>query len=407
MVERCEQAVTERTQQLSIAKTKWYRCHLAPLHERHSHSTQLTGKPTGVHHRSPSTLLYSVHVLYLRTGSLEAPLLKMSDLPFQVGELIESQSFLNGFRGAWFRCKILKIVEKYGGMSYLLEYPDYPDEKSIQIKVYEKAPHVNKSKGLNKVLMVRPRFPTIYRESEKLDVNAISEVVVIVDGAWKIGDLVDWFSDGCYWSGKVTELFGNDKVQIDLLPPPHGEGCSYEAFSKDLRPSLDWCQQNGWTVPMPTEDGSRCPARITNPANSGNIVNITTATDGAENVGQPSSRSMETRENMDIEIADNKSGRTSFSDIISSSHNSDASIEILERTPINRHDGEYPAKKMRTNSNLCLNSTSSNTTDSAILDLEELLNRVKWLRCVLKCEVPLSGAKRPSWQFSQHHASCK
>ncbi|KAI5391260.1 uncharacterized protein LOC127105946 [Lathyrus oleraceus] len=329
----------------------------------------------------------------------------MSDLPFQVGELIESQSFINGFRGAWFRCKILKIVERYGAIFYLLEYPDYPDQKSTQIKVYQKAPHINKSKRLNKVLMVRPRFPTIYRESEKLDVNAISEGVVIVDDAWKIGDLVEWFSDGCYWCGKVTELFGTDKVQIDLLPPPHGEGCSYEALTKDLRPSLDWCPQNGWTVPMPTEDGCRRPARIMDPANSGNIVNLTAGTDGAENVGQPSN-SMENREHMDIEVADNKNGSTSVSDIISSSHNSDASIEILEKTPINRHDDEYPAKKMRTSS-LCLNSISSNTTDSAILDLEELVNRVKWLRCVLKCEVPLSGAKRPSWQFLQHHASCK
>lgn len=86
--------------------------------------------------------------------------------------------------------------------------------ESTQIKVYQKAPHINKSKRLNKVLMVRPRFPTIYRESEKLDVNAISEGVVIVDDAWKIGDLVEWFSDGCYWCGKVTELFGTDKVQV-------------------------------------------------------------------------------------------------------------------------------------------------------------------------------------------------
>ncbi|CAK8575257.1 unnamed protein product [Lathyrus sativus] len=328
----------------------------------------------------------------------------MYDLPFQVGELIESQSFLTGYRGAWFRCKILKIFERSGGMSYLLEYPDYPDQKSSKIKTYRKAPHINKSKGLNKVLMVRPHFPTIYRESEKLDVNAISEVVVIVDDAWKIGDLVDWFADGCYWCGKVTELTGTDKVQIDLLPPPLGEGCSYEALIKDLRPSLDWCPQNGWTVPMPTEDGCRRPARIMNPVNSGNIVNLTAGTDGAENVGQPSN-SMENREHMDIEVADNKNGRTSFSDIISSSHDSDASIEILEKTPINRHDDEYPAK-MRT-TGLCLNSTSSNTTDSAILDLEELVNRVKWLRCVLKCKVPLSGAKRPSWQFLQHHASCK
>lgn len=36
-----------------------------------------------------------------------------------------------------------------------------------------------------------------------------------------------------------------------MLPePPWGEGKSYEAFSKDLRPSLDWSPEHGWTVPI-------------------------------------------------------------------------------------------------------------------------------------------------------------
>jgi hypothetical protein len=28
------------------------------------------------------------------------------DLPFKVGQMAESRSFLQGFRGAWFRCKV-------------------------------------------------------------------------------------------------------------------------------------------------------------------------------------------------------------------------------------------------------------------------------------------------------------
>jgi hypothetical protein len=54
--------------------------------------------------------------------------------------------------------------------------------------VYQIPPHNSKSKGCNKELMVRPCFPTIYRKCEKLVINTISEVIVIVDGAWKIGD---------------------------------------------------------------------------------------------------------------------------------------------------------------------------------------------------------------------------
>jgi hypothetical protein len=327
----------------------------------------------------------------------------MPGLPFQVGDLIEAKSFLNGYRGAWFRCKITKIGKREGVMSYLLEYPDYPDQKKSHIKVYQIPPH-SKSKGSNKELMVRPCFPTFCHKSEKLDINTISEVIVIVDDAWKVGDLVDWFSDGCYWCGKITEVYGDDKVQVDLLPHPLGEGSTYTCLTKDLRPTLDWSPEKGWTVPMPTEDGCRCPARIMNPANSG---------DGAVDVGQPSYISVERREQrnsvgngVDIEdVANNKKGGT----YVSSSHIMDSSIENFESTAINSgYNDEYPTKKMRINTGLRLNSMFSNTAESGILDLEELLNRIKWLRSLAKCEeVPLSGNKHPSWKFLQHHAPCK
>lgn len=38
-------------------------------------------------------------------------------------------------------------------------------------------------------------------------------------------------------------------LQIELLKPPVGEGGTYEAFYKDLRPLLDWSPEQGWTVP--------------------------------------------------------------------------------------------------------------------------------------------------------------
>ena len=37
--------------------------------------------------------------------------------------------------------------------------------------------------------------------------------------------------------------------QVELLPPPLGEGKSYQASFCDLRPSLDWSVEDGWTVP--------------------------------------------------------------------------------------------------------------------------------------------------------------
>ena len=64
--------------------------------------------------------------------------------------------------------------------------------------------------------MVRPCFPTIYRESQIPDMNAISEDVVIVADVWKVGDLVDWFPD-TYWSGKIVKLLRNGKVKVLII----------------------------------------------------------------------------------------------------------------------------------------------------------------------------------------------
>ncbi|ESW29245.1 hypothetical protein PHAVU_002G055200 [Phaseolus vulgaris] len=332
----------------------------------------------------------------------------MPDLPFQVGDLAESKSFQSGFRGAWFRCKIRDIRTKNAVISHLLEYFDYTDQKPSWIKLYQKPlANIGKSKGFNKELMLRPSFPTFSRESEKLDSNAILEVIVIVNNKWKVGDLVDWYTDGCYWSGILTKILGNDKVEINLLPPPLGEGLSYEALSKDLRPSLDWCPEKGWTVPMPMGDECRQPcARIINPANS----------DGTDEVGRhivrTPSPSLNLKDYPDRPIAkQSNSARNCMeideSDNFSSLHIMDSSVENLEIATINGRYNEYPAKK-RSDRSLCLNSKSSNTIEAAIVDLEELVNRIKWLRGVLNLRVsPLSDTKQPSWEFSKHHASCK
>lgn len=43
-------------------------------------------------------------------------------------------------------------------------------------------------------------------------------------------------------------------LQVELPLPPIGEGIegeTYEASCKDLRSSLDWSLEDGWTVPTP------------------------------------------------------------------------------------------------------------------------------------------------------------
>ncbi|KAJ6689278.1 hypothetical protein OIU85_005660 [Salix viminalis] len=51
-------------------------------------------------------------------------------------------------------------------------------------------------------------------------------------------------------------------IQIDLFPPPAGEGSSYEASSKDFRPSLSWSLDNGWIVPIPSVIDNHHPCAL-------------------------------------------------------------------------------------------------------------------------------------------------
>lgn len=85
-------------------------------------------------------------------------------------------------------------------------------------RVYQKIPGVSKkSKSLKVQLMLRPRFPPIYNRSTIPDANARAEVVVIVNDDWKVGDLVDWWKDGCYWSGRITEILGNESFKVGFV----------------------------------------------------------------------------------------------------------------------------------------------------------------------------------------------
>lgn len=85
-------------------------------------------------------------------------------------------------------------------------------------KLYQVPPvYGAKSKETKRQLMVRPRYPPLCHESDLPCVSAISEATVIIDDVWKIGDLVDWWKDDCYWSGKVTQILGNGMLQVIIL----------------------------------------------------------------------------------------------------------------------------------------------------------------------------------------------
>lgn len=46
------------------------------------------------------------------------------------------------------------------------------------------------------------------------DINSIQEVIVVITGNWSVGDPVDWLTDDCYWSGKLTKLLGDGKAEV-------------------------------------------------------------------------------------------------------------------------------------------------------------------------------------------------
>lgn len=110
--------------------------------------------------------------------------------------------------------------------------------------------------------------------------------------------------------------------------------------------------------------------------------------------------------NMDLDMGDGGIGRTSCSDSVSSSLVRDASKDMAGNVSgKDRYYDSGSSKVMRTGGSMSLNSMSSDTLEATILDLEELANKVKWLKEVLEFGIPLSNARQSSWKFLEHRAS--
>ncbi|XP_021721792.1 uncharacterized protein LOC110689330 isoform X2 [Chenopodium quinoa] len=351
---------------------------------------------------------------------------KKHSVRFQIGQLAEARTFVSGFRGAWFRCKIKKSTTRKGRITaYVVEYYDYPEEADETVDLYRLPPESSNGHKAKKELMLRPQFPAFYRESELPDVNVTSEVIVAVADVRRVGDLVDWLTDGCYWSGTITEIIDNDTVQIKLLEPPRGEGSSYTVNCKDLRPSLDWSPESGWTVPVPLEtQNGQLHARLIQPLKQARTskclfdvlnedkqnVKVTPRSihskDSLKQREDTPKKAMEqTHEvNAELDIRGSTIGKHSCSDGVSSTYVRDVSAEA----PVATSDEEQyhekgSAKKMRLNETITLNSTGCDDIESIILDLEELVNRVKWLKQMLKFGIP-STPQGPTWEHMERPA---
>ncbi|KAI3925395.1 hypothetical protein MKW92_023534 [Papaver armeniacum] len=354
-----------------------------------------------------------------------------SSLPFnfKVGQQVEAKSFEEGYRGAWFRCKI-KGSKKGKEPTVALDYVDYNDYKNYWINFYEyhQFSAEKYSDSENRHLMLRPSYPQIYHQSQMPDTCEVLETVGIVDGTWEVGDMVDWFRKGCYWSAQITKVLDEKNVEIQLPEPPMGEGETYKALCKDLRPSLDWTPKLGWTLPI-LEVGKnfhRC-VRLMQPKGPGKVRKDETSfvsshtsagsatqespidSPGRENLKQASvikiksslaeppelsshsleshSRNLQNKEKADASSIQNDGAaeQSSWSDSVSSRGGDDCETVLPRNNMASRDQSDScgSSKKMRKSEDE-VNSTSSDTIESSIIGLQELVNRVRLLKRLLE-----------------------
>ncbi|XP_073048862.1 uncharacterized protein [Primulina eburnea] len=322
-------------------------------------------------------------------GKFLCYILMDNNLPFKIGDLAEARTFEHGYRGAWFRCKIIEISTREGNAGHISEYYDFPDEKLEWTEFYQTNPYRVGRTRERKELMLRPPYPPFYSKSQMPLVSEISEVTVIVDEAWKVGDLVDWWTTDCYWSGRIEALLGDCKATLKLRRPPHGEGKTYEVLYKDLRPSLDWSPQRGWTVPTQGGKHGRVCARIIEP------LNQMLPFSKAHKAGQETMSDREKDESKDKRTP-NIQTQGSEDRRMSETSNTQRRSSEDRRTSEQSDD---PHKEHGAGGRVALNSVETNTLEATIMDLEELVCKVKWIKKILGHGVSFSDSVRPEWEF--------
>ncbi|KAK1379890.1 Agenet domain-containing protein [Heracleum sosnowskyi] len=344
-------------------------------------------------------------------------------LPFKVGQVAEAKSFSKGYRGAWFRCKIHEIVVKSGQIWHALEYIDFPDEKRKRLKIYQVSVWIKvKGKEKERQLMVRPQYPY-------------------------------WLTDGCFWTGRLTQVFNDGNAEVTLILPPVGEGGVYEVSCKDLRPSLDWSPEYGWRAPSLQEDEScynyarlmqqleqginntgapaaghmKCDIdykdegskdvddKTVSPIhasisshNSANSLRASRKSDSSkirDITGVSGSIVPKTRRLEDLDMRDSGIEKPSLSDSVSSSHIKCASTETAVHTGPEDLDNSEGAKKVKTGGSPPLNIMVSDSLDAVLMDLEELANKIQWLKGILDFGIPLQNGTTPSWKLVEHRGS--
>ncbi|URE07755.1 agenet domain containing protein [Musa troglodytarum] len=394
--------------------------------------------PTAANHGAPSSISG-----FASTDLVDAPS-QMSvnldhQLPFRVNQEAESKSFMIGYRSAWFRCKIKSMSFRKRQIGYFLEFYDYPDEKIRWTKLYQKRlqqPDQALEEGKLE-LMVRPPFPPFFRKSQQPKFCPTSDVIAITNDTWKVGDLVDWCYDSCYWSGRVSELLKDDHIKIDLPKPPIGEGNSYIAHCKDLRPSLDWTPENGWMLPVRKEHGDfdSCAILIHQKSYVWTDVNVFSCLSSIYSetintrMSMPCNSSLEGKPNCSYTATEELSDTSSVPTEASYTEDHASATDSVKNIHISGSDGvistkdavcfgrKQPSARDHLNSlgKIWIDETNytaslkypPDSIESSIIQLEVLAQKIKWLKGLQKFRFQWSSATKSSWNFVENNTFLK
>ncbi|KAI3973177.1 hypothetical protein MKX01_020912 [Papaver californicum] len=312
---------------------------------------------------------------------------------FKVGQQVEAKSFEEGYRGAWFRCK------KSKELTVALDCLDYNDYKNYWISLYEYHQH----------LMLRPSYPQIYHQSQMTDTCEGLETVGIVDGTWEVGDMVDWFRNGCYWSGWITQVLDEKNVEVGknfrrcvclILPKSPGKA----------RKNATGSSESSSYVSSHTSAGSMPQELPIDPSGRENLKQASVIEIKSSSADPPelSSHSLEShsinllnkQKTNSSSINNDGAEESSWSDSVSS-RGGDNCETVLPRNNVasrDQPDSCGSSKRMR-QCETEVNSTPSDTIESSVLGLQELVNRVRLLKGLLDYGSGFSNAMKPSWKI--------
>ena len=88
----------------------------------------------------------------------------------------------------------------------------FPTDKEW-IRVFQKNTTCSEEQSTDQI-MLRPSFPHWYMKGQVPEQFPDNDVIAIVSESWKVGHMIDWLAEGCYWSGKITKLLNEDMVEV-------------------------------------------------------------------------------------------------------------------------------------------------------------------------------------------------